>query len=289
MSYWACVVARNASSHIRATIDSLLTQSLGPKVLVVVNDGSTDATAQILGDYQQHHGNLLRALDLPDNGYDIRRVPRNINLACTEVGRSGVETDFFMISGDDCSYPVRYAESIISRMQSRPKIVVASGRPTSDASPLEGHSPSGSGRIVSSPFWHRIGGKYPVKAGWETWLLYKALESGLQVRFFNDLVFHHARPRGAIHQFMYWGAAMYALGYNPLYAIGRIAKNAVRRRVSVRASLNTLRGYLQASQGSSDPFMSPFDEPLRSFVAREQGREIPRRIGVRMKSSRETC
>ncbi len=253
-------------------------------MLIVVNDGSSDRTPEILKDYQRRHSKLLRVLDLPDNGYDIRRVPRNINLACIEAETAVPKTDFFMISGDDCSYPINYAQLLISRMESKPQIVIASGKPSSDAGLRQEHSPSGSGRMVRRSFWNEIGGKYPVKAGWETWLLYKALERKFEVKLFDDLVFHHMRPRGAKHQFAYWGAAMYTLGYHPLYTVGRIAKNTIGRGISVKGSLHLVRGYLQARLGPSDPFMSPFERSLRKFVFREHAKEIGKRIKTNLAS-----
>jgi biofilm PGA synthesis N-glycosyltransferase PgaC len=274
LSYWTCVVARNAASHLAATINSLLNQSLRPRLVVVVDDGSTDATADLLADYRRTHPRVFSVLTLPDLGYDIRRVPRNINLACVQAKKIEANTDYFMISGDDCIYPRDYSRSLVLRMESKQRIVVASGGLSSGIGVWKEHSPIGSGRMVRWSFWQEIGGAYPVKAGWETWLLYKALEEKYEVMLFKDLIFEHKRPRGAKHQFVYWGAAMHALGYHPLYAIGRTAKNVAGRSVSVRGSFNMLRGYLQARLGSSDTFMAKFEESLRQFVRRQQLQEI---------------
>ena len=273
-SYWACVLARNAELHLRATLDSLLSQSLQPKRVIIVDDGSTDHTAMILIDYADRYPDVVEVLSLPDRGYDIRRVPRNINLGWNRSQAKGLKTDYFMISGDDCQYPEDYARLIASRMTNERRTVVASGRPKSGGSLLEEHSPSGSGRMVRCSFWKEVGARYPVRAGWETWLLYKASERGFEGKVFDDLVFEHFRPRGAEHQFLYWGAAMHALGYHPIYAFGRIAKNLVIRRVAVKGSLNMLRGYVLASLGSSDPFILSFESSLRRFVRAQQSRRM---------------
>jgi len=276
LSYWVCVVARNAAAHLGPTLNSLLNQALQPKLIVIVNDGSSDSTTRILGEYQSKHPGFFRVLNLPDNGYDIRRVPRNINMAWMNTIREGVKTEYFMISGDDCAYPPNYARRLVSLMEAQRGIMVASGRPSTGGSVWREHSPSGSGRMIRCSFWEEIGGNYPVKAGWETWLLYKVLERGYEVELMDNLVFDHFRPRGAKHQFAFWGAAMFALGYHPLYALGRIAKNTVERNISVTGSLNMLRGYLQAGLGSSDPFISRFEESLREFVCTQQFDKIER-------------
>jgi glycosyltransferase involved in cell wall biosynthesis len=264
------VVTKNAGQHLPSTLNSLLTQSLRAQRVVVVDDGSTDNTPQILNEYSERGQVQIDIVTLPDKGYDIRRVPQNLNLAWHRADSVGVSSDFLMVSGDDCYYPSDYAKIIVSEMSSYPKIAVASGQLTSDGNISREHVPAGSGRFIRSSFWREIGGGYPVKAGWESWLLYKALEKGYDVRLFDGVSFAHAQPRGAKHQFAYWGAAMQALGYHPLYALGRIAKNTLLRSVSLKGSVNMLRGYLEAQLGSEDPFITTFESSLREFVRREQ-------------------
>jgi hypothetical protein len=284
LSYWVAVVARNAAAHLPRTLDSLLHQSQKPKRITVVDDGSTDETSTILRDYEKRT-HLLRVLTNPDKGYDIRRVPRNINAAWERNASEGLETQYFMISGDDCIYPPEYSCSLSDRMDSNVSLVVASGKPS--AGGTREHSPSGSGRMVRCSFWQEISGHYPSKAGWETWLLYKAAQKGLEVRLFQDLSYEHARPRGAGHQFMYWGAAMGTLGYHPLYALGRVAINAVKPSLAPVRAVNMLRGYLQAQLGSSDTFIVSYDHSLQSFVRRRQSQRITKIISSRLRISNE--
>jgi len=273
LSYWVAVVARNAAQHLPNTLDSLLQQTTPPKRITVVDDGSKDETGRILHDYEKHTRNI-NVLTLPDRGYDIRRVPSNVSLAWKVNKKTGLLTDFFMISGDDCFYPTTYAEMLTSRMQPIERLVVASGHPSDMGTLTRERVPSGSGRMIKCWFWSDVGAQYPLKAGWETWLLYKASMKSCEVRLFDDLPFQHVRPRGTGHQFGYWGAAMGTLGYHPLYAVGRIAKNAFIRSIGVKGSVNMLRGYVQSQLGSEDPFISPFEQHLREFVMAEQSRRI---------------
>ena len=276
MSYRVVVVARNAAPHLKRTLGSLFNQTLKSEEIVVVDDGSTDSTPGILRGYEREHHATVKVITRPDQGYDIRRVPSNINLAWKTMSASGLASDFFMISGDDCFYPPHYAESLLAKMRTGPKIVVASGRPSTSTPLSREHSASGSGRMINEQFWRDVGGRYPLIAGWESWLLYMASLNGLRTSLFGDLVFEHSQPRGARHRFIYWGAAMQTLGYHPLYALGRIAKNAVTTTVGPKGSINMLRGYLQAALGSDDPFVSPFDPVLRRFVRQEQAQRITR-------------
>jgi glycosyltransferase involved in cell wall biosynthesis len=271
LSYWVAVVARNAAQNIPSTLSSLLNQTLLPTRIIVVSDGSSDNTNEILAEVSHEHPNV-QVLTLPDRGYDIRRVPSNVNLAIASSGK--LQTEYFMISGDDCIYPVHYAEFLINQMSGNMRIAVASGRPNQLGVVSQEHSPSGSGRMVRASFLRDLGNRFPIKAGWESWLLYSAAQMGLETRLFGDLVYAHVRPRGTGHQFTYWGAAMYTLGYHPLYALGRVARNL--KLTSLDASMALLRGYLTAALGSSDPFAMPFDHSLREFISVEQRREIGR-------------
>jgi glycosyltransferase involved in cell wall biosynthesis len=288
VSYWVAVVAKDAAELLPTTLISLLNQTLAPKRVIVVDDGSKDATPRILSEYERKRPSSVEVVSLPDRGYDIRRVPANINRAWNTARDFGLETDYFMISGDDCIYPTDYARRVIERMIDESLTVVASGQPSSHGQMSREHSPSGSGRMVKSSFWAEIGGGYPVKAGWETWLLYKAQEMGHRVELLREVTFEHVRPRGAKHQLTYWGAAMHGLGYHPLYAIGRIGKNVATRATGLRGSANMLRGYSQACLGSADPFISPFDSSLRKFVRYNQTRSIVKAAGSALRLQRVT-
>jgi len=271
------VVTRNGSIHLARTLDSLLGQEEKPERVTIVDDGSTDDTPNILQRFERSN-DIVTVFVKPDRGYDIRRVPSNINLAWSKT--AVLTTEYFMISGDDSIYPPEYAATLLARMRTDKRLVVASGRPTTAGKHAQEHSPSGSGRMVRSSFWHEVGDAYPLKAGWETWLLYKASEKALRVQLYEDLTYEHARPRGAGHQFVYWGAAMGTLGYHPLYAVGRIAKNALTPTLGVKGAVTMLRGYIQSRLGSEDPFISRFDDSLRDHVKKDQVRRIRRIVAT---------
>jgi len=270
LDYWVIVIARDAAQNISSTLTSLLNQTIPPTQIAVVNDGSSDATGEILAKARDEN-ETIRVLTLPDRGYDIRRVPANVNLAI-DSGRH-LQADYLMISGDDCVYPRHYADSIIRHMNKETRIAVASGRPNQLGIISQEHSPSGSGRMIRTTFLNDVGNQFPVRAGWEAWLLFKAAQMGLETRLFSELAYSHVRPRGSSHQFTYWGAAMFTLGYSPLYALGRIARSLVKLS-SMRTSMGLLRGYLTAALGSADPFIAPFEPSLREFVSLQQRRRI---------------
>ena len=53
--YLIVAPCRNEAKFARKTLDSLVKQTVTPKLLVVVDDGSTDETPQILAEYAAQH------------------------------------------------------------------------------------------------------------------------------------------------------------------------------------------------------------------------------------------
>ena len=59
---------RNEADYMRRTLDSVVAQSLQPTLWVIVDDGSTDETPQILADYAAKH-DWIRIVQKPDRGH----------------------------------------------------------------------------------------------------------------------------------------------------------------------------------------------------------------------------
>ena len=59
--------SRNESAHMRRTLDSVAAQRVPPALWVIVDDGSTDATADILAEYARRLP-YLRVVSRPDRG-----------------------------------------------------------------------------------------------------------------------------------------------------------------------------------------------------------------------------
>ena len=59
---------RNEAAYMRRTLDSVAAQSLTPARWVIVDDGSTDDTPQILADYAARH-DWITVVSKPDRGH----------------------------------------------------------------------------------------------------------------------------------------------------------------------------------------------------------------------------
>src|SRR6056297_1484254 len=59
---------RNEETFMRRTLDSMDAQTLRPALWIIVDDGSTDATPQILAEYAAAH-DWIRVVPKPDRGH----------------------------------------------------------------------------------------------------------------------------------------------------------------------------------------------------------------------------
>lgn len=119
---------RDESEHMRRTLDSVLAQTTQPALWVVVDDGSTDATPQILEDYRSRIP-YLRIVRRTDRGR------RSVGPGVIEAFYEGLDT----VSLDDFDYvckldldldlPPAYFEKLIERMESNPRLGTTSGKP----------------------------------------------------------------------------------------------------------------------------------------------------------------
>lgn len=234
---------------------------------MVVNDGSTDKTEEIV----KEKSKIFQSIYIVDNNStsrDIRRVPKLLNLGI-EYSRKFPRTNYMMVSGDDNGLEVDYAKKIMERME-KDNIAVASGDWLSSRG-RGNQMPHGGGRFVKTDFMEQIGGFYPVAYGWETWLLYKAMQLNRKVRLYNDLRYKHLRPFRPGNLFN-WGRAMYSLGFPTYFVCMRFLINfawSSRGTQSMKASVTMLVGYLQAKiNPEALKGMLIKDEGLKTFVRR---------------------
>lgn len=278
--YWVCVVTKDGADTLGETLDSILAQGLRPAFVIVIDDGSSDGTQDLLKKKSTEHRNLFVVRN-PSSKRDIRRVPALLNLGFSFA--EGLQDRlssprYMMVSGDDNRLTKGYASSILERMESDPKVVVASGSWVGSAG-RSNQMPHGAGRFVRMEFMKGLGGRYPIAYGWEAWLLYKALEAGLSVRNYGDVRYDHLRPYNP-GNLAGWGRAMYSLGFPSYFVLLRLGINLIwsrRGTQSVKGGITMAAGYL-SSKANPAPIQQLMihDEGVRAFVRRYASRRLAR-------------
>lgn len=286
--WFAIATARNSEGTISETLISVLHQDCPPTLVVVVDDGSSDSTPKKLAEMQDRFAQL-KVITNEDEGYDIRRIVHNWNKALQLADELG-GADYHFITADDCLFPQNYVGFLLDRFDEDSKLVVASGTRGLRIRAAEENLPEGAGRLVQQSFFNAVGGRYPPKYGYESWVLYKALQQVYHVNKFLDLRYSHSRKFGSQHRFVEYGAMMRCLGYYPPYALARSVRNILRGsgEFPLGASVRMLIDYLFADYVyRGDPYYVNYDQyydrGFRGFVSSLQKRKLLRALGLSKK------
>lgn len=128
MSYLLISPCRNEEDYLRVTLDSVAAQSVTPTKWVIVDDGSTDSTPQILAEYAAKYP-WIEIVNKEDRGM------RSVGPGVIESFYRGVEAidmtayDYICKLDVDLDLPPRYFETLIGRMTENPRIGTCSGKP----------------------------------------------------------------------------------------------------------------------------------------------------------------
>jgi len=230
-----CVVipAKNSARYLAATLSSLKDQSLKPCLIVVVDDGSSDNTAEVA---ERCGAKVIR---LPDVGYYATGTPhiaKVINTGLRECLK--FNPDFVMIAGSDDVFPRSYVEVMVREFIRDDKLVMVSGYVAGEA--WKAKVPRGGGRVIRTSYIKKAG-LYPLNYGWESYLVFKAWSLGFKTKVV-PVPFISQRPasRNPI-KFYFLGKGMRALGYTLPYALSRFMLTLIS---SGRANaVQIIRGY----------------------------------------------
>jgi len=278
-SYWTLITVKNGEDTIIKTVESILSQTSPPSLICIVDDGSSDKTPIILSELKKSHNGIIDVITLPDKGYDIRRIVHNWNKACEYVKKNGKSYCYLLISSDDIVFPKYYVEKLIIKAEESPQLVIVSGSRGLDPSDQVSF-PEGAGRLIKISYFEQIGYSHPPYYGYESWILYKALQMGYQVNKLNDVKYEHLREFGSGHKFVEYGPAMRCLGYHPLFIVIRIMRNLINSNagISRAASIRMLFDYMNKTKWLKDPYFHYFESDLRFFVQSFQKKRLLNKV-----------
>jgi glycosyltransferase involved in cell wall biosynthesis len=126
--YCLITPCRDEAKFASRTLDAVLRQTIRPALWVLVDDGSTDRTPQILRQYAGKYP-FIRIVTRPDRG------DRVLGAGVIEAFDAGYATinpddfDYICKFDLDLDLPADYFEQIMSRMEADPRIGTCSGKP----------------------------------------------------------------------------------------------------------------------------------------------------------------
>lgn len=127
MSYLLVTPCRNEAEFMCVTLDSVIAQTVQPSLWLIVDDGSTDATPEILAEYAAKHS-FIKVVTRENRGH--RSVGPGV-IEAFYFGYDQVDTsqfDFICKFDLDLDLPSGYFEVLIQRMNEEPRLGTCSGK-----------------------------------------------------------------------------------------------------------------------------------------------------------------
>src|SRR6266581_1528242 len=117
--------ARNEAGYIRKTIESVVSQTRRPMRWIIVSDGSTDGTDQIVNEYSAKH-QYIRLLRIDGDternfGSKVRAIRAGVGLL------ESLPYEFTGILDADISFGPTYYESVLRRFQENSRLGLCGG------------------------------------------------------------------------------------------------------------------------------------------------------------------
>jgi len=127
-SYVVISPCRDEDEYMVKTLDSMVAQTHRPKKWIIVDDGSTDSSPEILRDYAARYP-FIEIVTRANRGY--RKVgPGVVDAFYEGYNRINADDYDFVCKLDlDLDIPARYFETLIKKMAENPRIGTCSGKP----------------------------------------------------------------------------------------------------------------------------------------------------------------
>jgi hypothetical protein len=278
--------ARNEESFIEKTLESVTRQTVLPMRWVIVNDGSTDATAAKIRAYLIAHP-WITLVDLPV------RQERHFaaKVYAFRSGQEKVKDLSYAVIGNldaDVSLDHDHFEFLMGQFIKDPALGVAGTvfqehGYNSATDSFEGETyVSGQCQMFRRECFEEIGGYKPNKGGGIDWMaVTHARMIGWKTRSFREKsFFHHRRlgtaERGILASSFSYGQKDYCLGGHPLWELFRIAWRMTKRPYVVDGAALGL-GYFWAALRRQE---RPVSRELMHFHRKEQMRKLRTIIGT---------
>jgi poly-beta-1,6-N-acetyl-D-glucosamine synthase len=223
--YAVITPVRDEEEFVGATIESVSRQTVRPTEWVIVNDGSSDRTGEIIDRYAAEFP-WIRAVHRSNRGF------RKSGGGVVEAFYDGYRTlqsddwDFVVKLDGDLTFSADYFEKCFAYFHSEPQLGIGGGEIYHDMAgnmTLEANPKfhvRGATKIYRRACWEAIGGLW-VAPGWDTIDEVKANMLGWATRSFPDLPLHHHRLTGTadglVRDRIKHGVACYVSGYHPLF------------------------------------------------------------------------
>lgn len=252
--YVLLTAAKNEADFIERPLESVIRQTVLPLRWIIVSDGSTDQTDDIVKRYASRHPFIelvrregIRRRDFSSKVMAVRQGYERVkHLAWDYVGNLDA----------DISLDSRYYERALGRIVHNSRIGLVMGTMYDlhggTFRRMPGNTISGPVQLFRRECWEAIGGYLPVRQGGEdTIATIMTRMKGWEIEFLADSEVRHYRETGAAQggqfrrRFVY-GAQAHTIGYHPLFFLAMTMRDASQRAMLL-GLVPSLLGYATAA------------------------------------------
>jgi glycosyltransferase involved in cell wall biosynthesis len=257
MKYYIIIPTYNEEAFIQLTLNSLANQTVLPNKVIVVNDNSTDKTAEIVLDFAKENPFIT----LVNKTSEAIHLPGSKVIQAFQKGFETLDEDYDLIVKIDADliFPSNYFETIINHFESDDRIGMAGGfcyiekngdwvlENLTDKDHIRGAL-----KAYRKETFKQIGGLKPAM-GWDT-------VDELLCKFYNwkvvtdyDLHVKHLKPTGANYNKTArykQGEAFYTLGYGFWITAIASAKLAMMKKKPL-LFLDYIKGFWKAKSAKT--------------------------------------
>jgi len=225
--------ARNEEAFIEKTIESMIHQTFPPVKWVIVDDGSTDKTPEIISRYLAKHP-WIEMVQMPQRrDRSFAAKVHSFNAGYQRV--KGLPYEIIGNLDADISFDRDFFAFLIERFAEDPALGVAGTvfreeGYSSETDSFEGQKHvSGQCQLFRKRCFEEIGGYIPHRAGGIDWMaVTTARMMGWKTKSFREKSFFHHRhlgtaERGFLASAFSYGQKDYYLGNHPIWELFRVA------------------------------------------------------------------
>ena len=280
-SYALVTPARDEEENIERLITSMILQTFLPLKWVIVSDGSTDRTDDIVKAYLQRYP-WMELVRMPEHA--DRQFAAKVN--CFNAGHARLQGLDYNIIGNldaDISFEPDYFEFLIPKFAGNPNLGVAGTPFVEDGKAYDYRFTniehvSGACQLFRKQCFEEIGGYLPIKGGGIDWVaVTTARMMGWKTQTFTEKTCTHHRKMGTGNTSLrkIWfkqGQKDYLFGYHPVWEIFRSIYQMGKSPKVIGGAL-LLLGYLWSSIQRTEVIAC---KEVTSFIRMEQMQRLRR-------------
>jgi poly-beta-1,6-N-acetyl-D-glucosamine synthase len=299
-TYLLITPARNEAGFIELTIKSVIAQTVRPMKWVIVNDGSTDGTDEIVREYTKDNSwiELARMPERHERHFAAKVHAFNRGYACAK----GLDYEMIGSLDADISFDDDYFSFLLGKLVEDPALGLV-GTPFKDGGGSTYNyrfanieHVSGACQLFRRKCFEDIGGYIPVEGGCIDHIaVISARMKGWRTRTFTEKVCLHHRQMGTAQNGMLIarfrnGAKDYTIGNHPIWEVCRIVYQMTKRPFLVGAlalAFGYVWAFLRRTKRPVSPALVAFQRHeqmcrLKKILATTRARGMPKLVRFRV-------